>query len=82
MILQKNSVILQKFGVHGTRGRFPRVKALKDLFDPRKIFPLCVEFSTFGYDYLRLLTGLGGGALFATTGLTPIGVGVGLGHLT
>jgi len=42
---------------------------------------------TYGDD-LRLLTGLGedselgGGALFATTGLIKIGVGVGLGHLT
>jgi len=45
-------------------------------------------FSLFGDDYLRFFTSLvedcelGGGAHFATTGLTPIGVGVGLGHLT
>ena len=45
------------------------------------------QFSSFGDDYLRLLTGLGEdgklrrGSLFATTGLIPFGVDVGLGHL-
>jgi len=51
-------------------------------------FRLGVQFRSFGDDYLRLLTGLGedgelgGGVLFATTGLITIRVWVGLGHLT